>query len=204
MSQAGIINVAGGGGGGTPIQTITGNDGVATPPTANNVNIIGATVANGTNAIPVYVKNTATSTDTIQVQVGEAAASSNIDNAGLASFNSADFNVDANGYVSLLNSSFMTITFVTHATGSPYVVLSTDQFIAVNSTAGTVTIELPNAPSTGQIFTIKDQKGESLVNAITVTTVGGVVTIDGATSQVFGEMYESLRVIYDGSAYETF
>lgn len=102
MSQAGIINIAGGGGGGSPIMTITGNDGVPTPPTANNVNIVGQTVANATNAIPVYVKHTAVSTDTIQVQVGEAAASSSINNAGLASFSNASFSVDANGFVSLL------------------------------------------------------------------------------------------------------
>ncbi len=42
MSQAGILNVAGGGGGGTPVQTLTGNSGGAVPPTANNINVIGA------------------------------------------------------------------------------------------------------------------------------------------------------------------
>jgi hypothetical protein len=42
MSQAGIINMAGGGGGGSPVQTLTGNIGGAVPPTANNINIIGS------------------------------------------------------------------------------------------------------------------------------------------------------------------
>ncbi len=41
MSQAGIINIAGGGGGGSPIMTLTGNSGGAVPPTANNVNTLG-------------------------------------------------------------------------------------------------------------------------------------------------------------------
>lgn len=41
MSQAGILNVAGGGGGGSPIQTLTGDSGGAVPPTANNINILG-------------------------------------------------------------------------------------------------------------------------------------------------------------------
>jgi len=42
MSQAGITNIAGGGGGGSPILTLTGNAGGPVPPTANNVNIVGA------------------------------------------------------------------------------------------------------------------------------------------------------------------
>lgn len=42
MSQAGIINVAGGGGGGSPVQTLTGDTGGAVPPTANNIFILGA------------------------------------------------------------------------------------------------------------------------------------------------------------------
>ncbi len=41
MSQAGIINLAGGGGGGSPVQTLTGNSGGAVPPTANNINTVG-------------------------------------------------------------------------------------------------------------------------------------------------------------------
>lgn len=41
MSQAGIINVSGGGGGGSPVETLTGNSGGAVPPTANNINIVG-------------------------------------------------------------------------------------------------------------------------------------------------------------------
>jgi hypothetical protein len=42
MSQAGIINVAGGGGGGAPVETLTGNSGGAVPPTLNNINIVGS------------------------------------------------------------------------------------------------------------------------------------------------------------------
>lgn len=41
MSQAGIINIAGGGGAGSPVQTLTGNTGGAVPPTANNINVLG-------------------------------------------------------------------------------------------------------------------------------------------------------------------
>jgi hypothetical protein len=41
MSQAGINNVKGGGGGGTPVMYLTGNTGGEVPPTANNINIVG-------------------------------------------------------------------------------------------------------------------------------------------------------------------
>lgn len=60
MSQAGIINVSGGGGGGSPVETLTGNTGGAVPPTANNINIV------GTGAVSVS-GNPATSTLTISV-----------------------------------------------------------------------------------------------------------------------------------------
>lgn len=60
MSQAGIINVAGGGGGGSPVNTLTGNNAVAVPPTANNINIV------GTGAVSVQ-GNAGTSTLTISV-----------------------------------------------------------------------------------------------------------------------------------------
>lgn len=106
MSQAGAISSSGGSTGN--IQTLTGNDLVAVSPTANNINLLGSTVANGTNAIPVFVKNTTTSTESIQVQLAKANASSVANNAGIASFNSANFTVDANGFVSTISSGGVT------------------------------------------------------------------------------------------------
>ena len=67
MSQAGIINVAGGGGGGAPIQTITGDDSVAVPPTANNIFLVGGTTnVNNTNGIATS-GNAGTSTETVSL-----------------------------------------------------------------------------------------------------------------------------------------
>lgn len=60
MSQAGIINVSGGGGSGSPIETLTGNTGGAVPPIANNINIIGSGAVTVTG-------NAATGTLTISV-----------------------------------------------------------------------------------------------------------------------------------------
>lgn len=42
MSQAGLINISGGGGSGSPIETLTGDSGGAVPPTANNINTLGS------------------------------------------------------------------------------------------------------------------------------------------------------------------
>jgi hypothetical protein len=65
LSQAGTINVAGGGGGGTPVQTLTGNSGGPVSPTANNINILGDdSTVNNTNGITV-IGTPGTSTETV-------------------------------------------------------------------------------------------------------------------------------------------
>ena len=80
---------------------------------------------------------------------------------------------------------------------------ATDFFLSVN-TGTAITVQLPNAPATGRIFTVKDATGTAATNNITVTTVGGVVTIDGATSLVFNQNYGSASFIFDGTSYEVF
>ena len=88
-----------------------------------------------------------------------------------------------------------------------YDVTATDYFISCNSTAGAITIRLPNAPTTYDQFVIKDRTGTvgaPTNNPITITTVGGVVTIDGDTSVSFIDNYESLELIFNGTSYETF
>ncbi len=89
-------------------------------------------------------------------------------------------------------------------TDSPYTVLSDDEYISANSTAGTITVRLPNAPTVGRIFTIKDAAGTSATNNITITTVGGAVLIDGATSFVMNTNYESTSLLFNGAAYEIY
>ncbi len=65
MSQGGILNTAGGGGSGSPVQTLTGDTGGPVPPTANNINIIGGT-ASGTNDNGIVVNgNAGTSTEVV-------------------------------------------------------------------------------------------------------------------------------------------
>jgi hypothetical protein len=87
---------------------------------------------------------------------------------------------------------------------SPYVVLTTDQYLSVNASGGPITIELPNAATTGQSFIIKDRTGSAATNNITITTVGGAVNIDGATTFVMDTSYQSVEVIGNSSSYEIF
>lgn len=92
----------------------------------------------------------------------------------------------------------------TSVSSSPYVVLTTDEFISVDCSGGAITVQLPNASTLGQVFAIKDRTGSAASNNITVTTVGGAVLIDGATTFVMNSAYESIEVIGNGSSYEVF
>ena len=93
------------------LETLTGDTGGTLNPTANNFNILGGSGAAGT--IPVQV-NGAVSTLTVNVQKSQAIAASNATNVGLAAFNSAQFSVDANGFVSLVAAG----PFVTSVSGT--------------------------------------------------------------------------------------
>jgi hypothetical protein len=83
-------------------NTVTGNDEVEVSFVAGNLNLIGQTVANGMFDLPVWTHNNSNPNEIISVQVSTAAVSGNINNAGLASFNSAQFTVNTStGFVSL-------------------------------------------------------------------------------------------------------
>ena len=93
-------------GGGTPMITNTGDDGIAVSPSGGgNFSWLGVTVANATHAKPVYFKDSATANALdLDVQVSAAITGSPGDknDAGLSSFNDTQFSVDSNGYVSIL------------------------------------------------------------------------------------------------------
>ncbi len=94
-------------------------------------------------------------------------------------------------------------TAVNHAQ-SPYTVLSADEFIGVTVTGGTVEILLPNAPSTGRVYIVKDNIGLSPISNITVTTVGGTVLIDSEATAVINSSFESLQLLFNGTEYLIF
>jgi len=92
----------------------------------------------------------------------------------------------------------------TNVNTTPYVVLITDDYLSVDSSGGPISVLLPNAAALGQVFIIKDRTGSAATNNITVTTVGGLVNIDGATTFVMNTAFESIQVIGNGSTYEIF
>lgn len=107
------------------------------------------------------------------------------------------------GSITISSSGSDVLTY-TAVNSSPYVVLSTDQFLGVDCSGGPITIQLPNAPSAGRVFYIKDSTGNANTNNITVTTVGGAVTIDGSTSYAMNTQYAAINVLFDGSTYQIF
>jgi hypothetical protein len=87
---------------------------------------------------------------------------------------------------------------------SPYTVLSTDYYISVDSSGGAVTLRFPNAPTVNQTWTVKDRTGNASANNISVTTVGGAVTIDGATTYTIISNYGSINLINNATSYEVY
>lgn len=82
----------------------------------------------------------------------------------------------------------------------PYTVLVTDYIVLVD-TSSARTIRLPDAPTAPQVFVIKDNVGLQGANNTTLTTVGGVVTIDGAASVSITTNWTSVAVVFNGTSY---
>jgi hypothetical protein len=88
---------------------------------------------------------------------------------------------------------------------SPYTVLSTDNYLSVNCSAGAVTLNFPNSPTDEQVWVVKDRTGNAASNNITITTPGGTVTFDGATSYVMSTNYQSIQLIANSTpTYEVY
>lgn len=188
-------------GGGTAIDSLTLQAGTTpcVPSAGGLITLSGAVVASGST--PIQTNGTAVNTATIQVQTSQAISSTDATKIGLCAFSSTYFAVDANGFVTSSLSEVVNYTVVTNA-ASPYTVLSTDYYISCDVTAGAITIRLPNTPSTARTFVIKDKIGNSSVNNITVTTVGGAVLIDGAATFTMNTNYSSINLLFDGTAYQ--
>lgn len=92
----------------------------------------------------------------------------------------------------------------TNVNTSPYVVLSTDEYISVDCSGGPITLQFPNAATSGRAYVVKDRTGSAATNNITVTTVGGAVNIDGATTFVMNTAYQSIQIIGNATTYEVF
>ena len=181
-----------------PTSFVT-NSGTAVP-AANVLNILGTTVAAG--AIPFQFIGSG-NTVTGQIQSSQAIASTNASNVGLSAFNSAQFTVDANGFVSITNFSPFSYVQITQAS-SPYTVSATDYYISADPTNGTISILLPASPTLYREFIIKDRTGKASTHNITITSIGGGDTIDLQTTYTMAGNFDSIQLLWNGASYEVF
>jgi len=83
---------------------------------------------------------------------------------------------------------------------SPYTVLATDEAIICNLTlTGPFDIQLPTAPVINSQVRIKDGKGDSLTNAITITANGGFL-IDGSSTLTLAQTYGTHILLFDDTS----
>jgi hypothetical protein len=103
--------------------------------------------------------------------------------------------------ITLATNGISVLNYTAVSSPTPYEVLSTDSIIGADSSSNVVVIQLPNTTTTGRCFTVKDAVGSANANSIVVTTVGGVVNIDGSTSVTLNTDWDSVQVMFNGSQY---
>jgi len=162
--------------GGSPAipTTFNGNSGTAIPLT-NILNVVGlGVIGSGLSAAGNIITTGSGSTLTIQETQAQF----------LTNYTNANASLVSNAYTAV----------------------ATDYYITGDTSAGgsnhAMTIKLPNAPTTYRMFVVKDRGGNSSVNNITITTVGGSVLIDGATTYLIDLNYESASLVFNGTSYE--
>ena len=100
-------------------------------------------------------------------------------------------------------SSFMSggVTYKRKEISSTYTASTTDYYLGINSTNGTVSVRLPDADdcSDGQTYVIKDEGGNANTNNITVAA-SGAQTIDGVNSVVLESPYAALQLYCNGDS----
>ena len=164
--------------GATVGQTITGNTGGALSPTAGNWNIFGAAVAAG--ATPVATSGSG-STLTVNVQRSQAIAASNPASVGLAAFNSSQFSVDSNAYVSLGAS---VATTYTANSGSAVPAANNLNVLATVAAAGTTPFT-----STGAGSTITYTVQRTQAAGATAANIAGIASFNSAQFSVDANGY---------------
>lgn len=173
------------------------------PNSSGDITVTGGQVAAGTTTNVIQTNSLAANTYTVQIQRSQAVASSTVGDNGVSHFNSANFTVDSNGFVSALPQA-INYTNVNHA-ASPYTVLTTDYYISVDCSAGIVQLNFPNAPTFKQQWIVKDRTGNAAVNNITLTTPGGTVTFDGLTTYTMNSNYQAINLLANATpTYEVY
>ena len=142
-------------------------------PTGGTITINGASTTAG--SIPVQTVGTGVSTFETRIQLSQAIASTDASKVGLCSFNSAQFAVDANGYVT---STGGTLAWV-NVTGTTQTVAASTGYLSNNG--GTVTFDLPASSTVGDVFRIVGVQG-----AWTLTQAAGQQILFGSVATTVG------------------
>lgn len=135
----GYVTLVGGAGPAVDTINVDTNTGPGTDPVVPDgsgiITVAGNTVANATNTEPVYTHSRAANAYNIEVQVATEIASAPGDklDAGLASFDSNSFSVDADGFVTLTGTADPGIAWMSSPTGA-------FRNIGISYSAGTFTV----------------------------------------------------------------
>ncbi len=207
MSSISNVFGAGGASGMANVTTLTPNSGGSVSPILGNINIIptpGAagvlnTINGGLNNLDIGFTASTNGQLIIGATAGNPAWATLTAGSGISITNAA------NSITIALTAIANTVTYTpVNFAASPYSTLTTDYYIGADVTGGAITIRLPNTPATGRIYAVKDVVGLAATNNITVTTSGGAVNIDGATTFVMNTAYESIQLIFNGTSYEIY
>jgi hypothetical protein len=84
-------------------------------------------------------------------------------------------------------------------------VTSADDIITINKTvAAPTTVNLPASPAAGDIYTIKDGKGDSATNNITIDGISHNINGGVTNTIVLSANYGSMALIYNGATWDAF
>lgn len=107
------------------------------------------------------------------------------------------------GSINLASGLIIATTDVVFA-DSPYTVLGTDYFLSVDTSAGAVTVTLPNAATlAGRTYVIRDTGGAAAATNITVATAGGNLVGGGASAatKTISAAYAGATVYSNGTTW---
>lgn len=171
----GFVSLAGGGGAldsiGVDATSGTGTNPVV-PTALGLVTVNGTLVAADSN--PVRTVSTAPNTYQIQVQTSQALASPDSTKVGLANFNSAQFNVDADGFVSAIND------------GASVGAVN----LGITYSAGTFTVRGAQASLSASNIAYVTLQSKTAGNVVTVPVTANQTFIDDAgASTIIGNLF---------------
>lgn len=93
------------------------------------------------------------------------------------------------------------VTAYAATSGSPYTLLGTDYYMALDVTGGILTVTLPASPATGREVIISDAVGQSGANTITIDGNGKNISLAGtaAGTKTIATAYKAVGLVYNGT-----